>query len=69
MAGGEVAHARALGHRLSVMSASLFTEPNPTVLKGVLHARGRIPTASVRLPLLPARRESVEAVLRLSDLS
>ncbi|WP_068924344.1 dihydrodipicolinate synthase family protein [Planobispora rosea] len=58
---GDVAHARALGHRLSAMSASLFTEPNPTVLKGVLHARGRIPTASVRLPLVPARRESVEA--------
>ncbi|GIH99423.1 dihydrodipicolinate synthase family protein [Planobispora takensis] len=62
---GDVARARALGHRLSVMAAALFTEPNPTVLKGVLHARGRIPTAAVRLPLLPARAESVEAVLRL----
>ncbi|GAA3104512.1 4-hydroxy-tetrahydrodipicolinate synthase [Streptosporangium carneum] len=62
---GEVAHARALGHRLSVMSASMFAEPNPTVIKGVLHAQGRIPTASVRLPLVPASRDSVEAALRL----
>ncbi|MBG0831164.1 dihydrodipicolinate synthase family protein [Planomonospora sp. ID67723] len=64
-AAGDVTRARALGHRLSAMSSSLFTEPNPTVLKGVLHAQGRIPTASVRLPLVPARRESVEAALRL----
>ncbi|WP_449066532.1 dihydrodipicolinate synthase family protein, partial [Planomonospora algeriensis] len=56
---------RALGHRLSALAAAVFAEPNPTVLKGVLHARGLIPTPSVRLPLLPARRESVEAVLRL----
>ncbi|GIH92815.1 dihydrodipicolinate synthase family protein [Planobispora siamensis] len=62
---GDVVRARALGHRLSVMSAALFAEPNPTVLKGVLHAQGRIPTPAVRLPLLPARAESVEAVLRL----
>ncbi|MEU1878220.1 4-hydroxy-tetrahydrodipicolinate synthase [Streptosporangium sp. NPDC020072] len=62
---GEVAHARTLGHRLSALSASVFTEPNPTVIKGVLHAQGRIPTASVRLPLVPAGQDSVEAVLRL----
>ncbi|MEU0519947.1 dihydrodipicolinate synthase family protein [Streptosporangium sp. NPDC006007] len=62
---GDVARARALGHRLSVMSASLFAEPNPTVIKGVLHAGGRIPTASVRLPLVPASRAAVEAAARL----
>lgn len=62
---GDVAHARALGHRLSAMSASLFAEPNPTVVKGVLHARGLIPTASVRLPLLPASQASIEAAARL----
>ncbi|MEU6740281.1 4-hydroxy-tetrahydrodipicolinate synthase family protein [Streptosporangium sandarakinum] len=62
---GDVAHARSLGHRLSVMSASLFAEPNPTVLKGVLHAQGRIPTAAVRLPLIPASQASVDVVLRL----
>ncbi|MDP9841682.1 4-hydroxy-tetrahydrodipicolinate synthase [Streptosporangium lutulentum] len=62
---GDTARARALGHRLSALSASVFAEPNPTVLKGVLHAQGRIPTASVRLPLVPAGRASIEAVLRL----
>ena len=36
------------------LSAALFAAPNPTVIKGVLHAEGRIPTADVRLPLLPA---------------
>jgi 4-hydroxy-tetrahydrodipicolinate synthase len=51
---GDAARARPLGHRLSRLSAALFAEPNPTVIKAVLHARGRIPTASVRLPLLPA---------------
>ncbi|GHE32877.1 4-hydroxy-tetrahydrodipicolinate synthase 2 [Streptosporangium violaceochromogenes] len=62
---GDAGHARALGHGLSVMSAALFAEPNPTVIKGVLHARGLIPTASVRLPLIPASRASVEAAARL----
>ncbi|MFC4056828.1 dihydrodipicolinate synthase family protein [Planomonospora corallina] len=62
---GETARARALGHRLSALAAAVFAEPNPTVLKGVLHARGAIPTPAVRLPLLPARREPVEAVLAL----
>jgi 4-hydroxy-tetrahydrodipicolinate synthase len=61
---GEAEHARALGHRLSLMSAAMFAEPNPTVLKGVLHAQGRIPTAAVRLPLVPAGRASIEAALR-----
>lgn len=60
---GEVEHARSLGHRLSLMSAAMFAEPNPTVLKGVLHAQGRIPTAAVRLPLVPASAASVEAAL------
>lgn len=61
---GDVEHARALGHRLSLMSAAMFAEPNPTVLKGVLHAQGHIPTAAVRLPLVPASATSVEAALR-----
>lgn len=51
---GDVATARPLGGRLSRLSTALFAEPNPTVIKAVLHAQGRIPTASVRPPLLPA---------------
>ncbi|MCO8269675.1 dihydrodipicolinate synthase family protein [Actinoplanes sp. TRM 88003] len=49
----------ALGHRLARLSAALFAEPNPTVIKGVLHAQGRIATPDVRLPLLPAAPQSV----------
>ncbi|WP_219508223.1 4-hydroxy-tetrahydrodipicolinate synthase family protein [Nonomuraea ceibae] len=56
---GDVARARALGHRLATISAALFAEPNPTVIKGVLHARGLISTPDVRLPLLPASAAAV----------
>ncbi|MFE4257442.1 dihydrodipicolinate synthase family protein [Streptomyces sp. NPDC056883] len=61
---GEADRARPLGHALARLSATLFAEPNPTVIKGVLYAQGRIPTPDVRLPLLPAGRESVAAALR-----
>jgi 4-hydroxy-tetrahydrodipicolinate synthase len=61
---GDAHRARPPGHRLARLSAALFAEPNPTVIKGVLHALGRIPSPSVRLPLLPAARSSVEAALR-----
>ena len=46
--------ARDLGHRLAGLSAALFVEPNPVVIKAALHAQGRIPSPAVRLPLLPA---------------
>jgi 4-hydroxy-tetrahydrodipicolinate synthase len=59
-----VARARALGHRLAALSTALFAEPNPAVVKAVLHAQGRIPTASVRLPLMPARPDTTHAALR-----
>jgi 4-hydroxy-tetrahydrodipicolinate synthase len=62
---GDGAKARDLGHRLARLSAAMFAEPNPAVLKGVLHAQGRIPTPDVRLPLLPASRESVERTLNV----
>jgi 4-hydroxy-tetrahydrodipicolinate synthase len=53
-----------LGHRLAPLSSALFAEPNPTVIKAVLHAQGRIPTPDVRLPLLPAAPASRDAALR-----
>lgn len=62
---GDIAHARRLGHRLSRVSAGLFAAPNPTVIKAVLHAQGRIPTSRVRLPLLTASHYTTEEVLRL----
>ncbi|MER5643699.1 dihydrodipicolinate synthase family protein [Streptosporangium sp. NPDC002524] len=61
---GDVARARPLGHRLAALSAALFAEPNPAVVKAVLHARGVIPTAAVRPPLLPARPDTTRAALR-----
>jgi 4-hydroxy-tetrahydrodipicolinate synthase len=63
---GDVAGARALGHRLARLSLGLFAGPNPTVIKAVLHAQGRIPTPDVRLPLLaagPAERAAALALL------
>jgi len=63
----DLATARDLGARLARLSAACFAEPNPAVVKGVLHARGRIPTPSVRLPLLPASTASVDAALAALD--
>ncbi|MFB9234205.1 dihydrodipicolinate synthase family protein [Plantactinospora siamensis] len=61
---GDARHGRALGGPLAALSAALFAEPNPAVVKAVLHAQGRIPTPAVRPPLLPAAPESLAAALR-----
>ncbi|WP_407912516.1 dihydrodipicolinate synthase family protein [Kitasatospora sp. NE20-6] len=66
---GDTDRARELGHRLAALARAAFAEPNPAVVKGVLHARGRIPTPDVRLPLLPATAPAVAAALeRLAAL-
>ncbi len=66
---GDAETARPLGHALARLSAAAFAEPNPTVIKGALHAQGRIPTPGVRLPLLPAGPGSVHAMLaRLAEV-
>ena len=62
---GQLARARELGGRLAPLSAALFAEPNPVVIKGVLYAQGKIPSPAVRLPLLPARAASVHAAMSL----
>ncbi|AVT40539.1 dihydrodipicolinate synthase family protein [Plantactinospora sp. BB1] len=64
---GDTARARWLGHRLAALSTALFAEPNPTVIKAVLHAQGRIPTPSVRLPLVRPGPEAVRAAARLAQ--
>ncbi|WP_330231682.1 4-hydroxy-tetrahydrodipicolinate synthase [Nocardia sp. NBC_00508] len=61
---GPVEAARLLGHQLEPLSAALFAEPNPTVIKAVLAAQGRIPDPAVRLPLLPASDGATQAALR-----
>ena len=60
---GQAARARALGNRLAPLSAALFSEPNPCVIKGVLHAEGKIPSPAVRLPLLPAGQDKIDAAM------
>ncbi|MFE6749605.1 dihydrodipicolinate synthase family protein [Kitasatospora purpeofusca] len=62
---GDAARARVLGHRLAGLAVAAFAAPNPAVVKGVLHAQGRIPTPDVRLPLLPAGAAEVERALEL----
>ncbi|WP_043472358.1 dihydrodipicolinate synthase family protein [Kitasatospora sp. MBT66] len=62
---GDAARARVLGHRLAGLAVAAFAAPNPAVVKGVLHAQGRIPTPDVRLPLLPAGPAEVERALEL----
>ncbi|MGS2810741.1 4-hydroxy-tetrahydrodipicolinate synthase [Nocardia sp. MW-W600-9] len=64
---GDVTRGRALGHHLDALGAALFAEPNPTVIKAVLAEWGQIPSAAVRLPLLPASSESTIAALRASE--
>jgi 4-hydroxy-tetrahydrodipicolinate synthase len=60
---GKVDDGRGHAEALLPVVQSLFAEPNPAVFKGVLHAQGRIPTPDVRLPLLNASREAVEAAV------
>ncbi|WP_341718440.1 dihydrodipicolinate synthase family protein [Micromonospora sp. FIMYZ51] len=64
---GDVARARPLGHRLATLSAALFAEPNPAIIKAVLHAQGRIPTPYVRPPLLPATPAGTARALACLD--
>jgi 4-hydroxy-tetrahydrodipicolinate synthase len=63
---GLAAEARTLGHRLAPLSAALFAEPNPAVIKAVLHRLGEIPSPAVRLPLLPASGPAADEAERLA---
>lgn len=55
--------ARHLHNQLAPLSAALFAEPNPVLIKAVLAARGTISSPHVRLPLLPASRAATAAAL------
>lgn len=63
---GDAVAGRKVGAPLGGLAVALFAEPNPSVIKGVLHALGRIATPDVRLPLVPASQDAVAAALRLS---
>lgn len=58
---GDSRKARDLANALVGPASALMSAPNPTVVKAVLHAQGRISTANVRLPLLPVRYPSAVA--------
>jgi 4-hydroxy-tetrahydrodipicolinate synthase len=58
---GDVPRARELHEMLLGIVSTGFAEPNPTVFKGVLAATGEIETDFVRLPLVPARKETIDA--------
>ena len=60
---GRVADARARAEALLPVALALFAEPNPAVIKGVLHAQGRLPTPDVRLPLTNASKSAVDDAL------
>jgi 4-hydroxy-tetrahydrodipicolinate synthase len=64
---GKVDDGRAHAEALLPVVLACFAEPNPMVFKGVLHAQGRIPTPDVRLPLVAASRNSVDAALAAID--
>lgn len=51
---GELNEGRRLAESLLPLTLALFAEPSPAVIKGVLHAQGRIPTPHVRMPLAEA---------------
>ncbi len=58
---GAAAEARQLGHGLTAVAQALFAEPNPIVIKAVLHRLGQIPSPAVRLPLVPASQAAADA--------
>ena len=60
---GKVDEGRAHAEALLPVVKSLFAEPNPAVIKGVLLAQGRIPTAELRMPMTGASQASVDAAL------
>jgi len=60
---GKLEEGRAVHEALLPLVKRLFAEPNPSVIKGVLHAQGKIPTPSLRLPMTPASTSAVDAAL------
>jgi 4-hydroxy-tetrahydrodipicolinate synthase len=60
---GKLEEGRAHAEALLPVVKRLFAEPNPAVIKGVLHAQGRIPTLDLRLPMTAASSSAVEAAL------
>lgn len=60
---GKLEDGRAHAEALLPMIQAGFSEPNPAVFKGVLHAQGRIATPDVRMPLANASAAAIERCL------
>jgi 4-hydroxy-tetrahydrodipicolinate synthase len=63
---GDLTEGRGVAERLLPLTLALFAEPSPAVIKAVLQAQGKIPTAHVRMPLSdasPAARDQALAAL------
>jgi 4-hydroxy-tetrahydrodipicolinate synthase len=65
---GDVDGGRGHAEALLPLVQALFAEPSPAVIKALLHAQGRIPTAAVRMPLAvatpTARERGLDALRR-----
>jgi 4-hydroxy-tetrahydrodipicolinate synthase len=57
---GELGDGRRRAEALLPLTLALFAEPSPAVIKGVLHAQGKIPTPHVRMPLAGASPAAVQ---------
>jgi 4-hydroxy-tetrahydrodipicolinate synthase len=64
---GDVVAARRVAEALLPLTVALFAEPSPAVIKAVLHARGRIPTPHVRMPLADASPAARDQALAAFD--
>lgn len=60
---GDVATARSIHESLLPIVTKGFAEPNPAVFKGALAALGEIESGFVRLPLVSAKQENVQALV------
>jgi 4-hydroxy-tetrahydrodipicolinate synthase len=61
---GRLEEARRCHETLLPIVTAFSREPGPVIIKAVLHAKGHIASASVRLPYLPAARPNLEAALK-----
>jgi 4-hydroxy-tetrahydrodipicolinate synthase len=64
---GNLAKGRRAAEALLPLVLALFAEPSPAVTKAVLHARGRIPTPHVRMPLADASNAATQRALAAFD--
>lgn len=60
---GKIEDGRAHAEALLPVVRAAYSDPNPAIFKGVLHAQGRIATPDVRLPLTNGSAEGIRRCL------